>query len=121
MGAAAAAGDESRSVVEAEAGSDLAESWGVVVSSLSEPTSSSHDSATSGSLTGAFVEAVEVPGYFLWGGMLLVVVLGSATDSAACSGAAVGVLSLGTDMVEVGGVRVSEVLGAWDDLRCGGV
>ena len=118
---AAAAGDESRSVVEAETDSGLAESWGVVVSSLSEPASSSHDSATSGSLAGAFVEAVEVPGYFLWGGMLLVVVLGSATDSAACSGAAVGVLSLGTDMVEVGGVRVSEVLGAWDDLRCGGV
>lgn len=107
-------------MVEAEAGSGLAESWGVVVSSLSEP-ASSHDSATSGSLTGAFVEAVEVPGYFLCGGMILVVVLDSATDSAACSGAAVGVLSLGTDMVEVGGVRVSEVLGAWDDLRCGGV
>lgn len=108
-------------MVEAETDSGLAESWGVVVSSLSEPASSFHDSATSGSLAGAFVEAVEVPGYFLCGGMILVVVLDLATDSAACSGAVVGVLSLGTDMVEVGGVRVSEVLGAWDDLRCGGV
>lgn len=108
-------------MVEAETDSGLAESWGVVVMSLSEPASSSHDSATSGSLTGAFVEAVEVPGYFLWGGMLLAVVLGSAADSAACSGAAVGVLSLRTDMAEVGGVQLSEVLVAWADLRCGGV